>query len=145
MAGHAALDGVSPGKDIRDRLILALYAQLKAERDTREALEYVIRKGAISPEVLEAIAADPIPGAAEADIAAVDDRQGNPQRVLPAGGLNRAYPHGQHQQGQECFAGAHRRLLSGRGTGLQPRFRQMAEEIEPRVPPAVLRKRDLWE
>lgn len=72
MAGHAALDGVSPGKDIRDRLILALYAQLKAERDTREALEYVIRKGAISPEVLEAIAADPIPGAAEADIAAVD-------------------------------------------------------------------------
>ena len=62
MAGHAASGGIAPGKDIRDRLILALYAQLKAERDTREALEYVIRKGAISPEVLEAIAADPLRG-----------------------------------------------------------------------------------
>lgn len=61
-----------PGRDARDRLILALYAQLKAERDTREALEHVIRNGAISPEVLEAIASDPVPVAAEADIAAVE-------------------------------------------------------------------------
>ena len=72
MAAQAEPSAMAPGRDIRDRLILALYAQLKAERDTREALEYVIRKGAISPEVLEAIAADPIPGAAEADIAAVN-------------------------------------------------------------------------
>lgn len=72
MAAHAATGGSAPGHDVRDRLILALYAQLKAERDTREALEYVIRNGAISPEVLQAIADDPIPGAAEADIAAVD-------------------------------------------------------------------------
>lgn len=60
------------GRDARDRLILALYAQLKAERQTREALEYVIRHGAISPEVLEAVASDPVPAAAEADIAAVE-------------------------------------------------------------------------
>lgn len=60
------------GRDVRDRLILALYAQLKAERQTREALEYVIRKGAISPEVLEAIANDPVPVAASADVAAVE-------------------------------------------------------------------------
>jgi hypothetical protein len=60
------------GRDIRDRLILALYAQLKAERQTREALEYVIRNGALAPEVLEAIAADPVPAAAAADVAAVE-------------------------------------------------------------------------
>lgn len=72
MEGHATLGGLGRGGDVRDRLILALYAQLKAERDTREALEYVIRKGAISPEVLQAIAEDPIPAAAEADIAAVE-------------------------------------------------------------------------
>ena len=59
-------------RDARDRLILALYAQLKAERQTREALEYVIRKGAISPEVLEAIASDPVPVAAAEDVAAVE-------------------------------------------------------------------------
>lgn len=60
------------GRDVRDRLILALYAQLKAERQTREALEYVIRNGALAPEVLEAIAGDPVPVAAAEDIAAVE-------------------------------------------------------------------------
>jgi hypothetical protein len=58
--------------DVRDRLILALYAQLKAERQTREALEYVIRNGALAPEVLEAMAGDPIPAAATEDVAAVE-------------------------------------------------------------------------
>lgn len=47
--------------DVRDRLILALYAQLKAERETREAMEWVIRNGGLSEEVLEAMASDPIP------------------------------------------------------------------------------------
>ncbi|HEX5933908.1 MAG TPA: hypothetical protein VFY63_07065 [Pseudorhizobium sp.] len=59
-------------RDVRDRLILALYAQLKAERQTREALEYVIRNGALSPEVLEAVAGDPVPVAAGEDITAVE-------------------------------------------------------------------------
>ena len=59
-------------RDVRDRLILALYAQLKAERQTREALEYVIRNGALSPEVLEAVAGDPVPVAACEDITAVE-------------------------------------------------------------------------
>lgn len=68
-----AISGIGDGgRDVRDRLILALYAQLKAERQTREALEYVIRKGAISPEVLEAIAGDPLPAAAPEDVAAVE-------------------------------------------------------------------------
>jgi hypothetical protein len=64
--------GDSEPHDVRDRLILALYAQLKAERQTREALEYVIHNGALSPEVLEAIAGDPIPAAATEDVAAVE-------------------------------------------------------------------------
>jgi hypothetical protein len=64
--------GESTTRDVRDRLILALYAQLKAERQTREALEYVIRKGALAPEVLEAIANDAVPVAAAEDVAAVE-------------------------------------------------------------------------
>lgn len=59
-------------RDVRDRLILALYAQLKAERQTREALEYVIRNGALSPEVLAAVAGDPVPVASAQDVAAVE-------------------------------------------------------------------------
>lgn len=58
--------------DVRDRLILALYAQLKAERQTREAMEWVIRNGGLSPEVLEAMASDPVPVLAEADLPAVE-------------------------------------------------------------------------
>ncbi|MGV1752011.1 hypothetical protein [Agrobacterium sp. CG674] len=47
--------------DPKDRLILALHAQLRAERETREAMEWVMRNGGLSPEVLEAMASDPIP------------------------------------------------------------------------------------
>ncbi|MGE7367485.1 hypothetical protein ACQKKX_00230 [Neorhizobium sp. NPDC001467] len=72
MADIAAQDIETRKADVRDRLILALYAQLKAERETREALEYVIRHGALSPEVLEAIANDPVPVVSPDDIAAVE-------------------------------------------------------------------------
>ncbi|WP_112944346.1 MULTISPECIES: hypothetical protein [unclassified Rhizobium] len=58
--------------DARDRLIIALYAQLKAERETRETLEWVIRHGALSSEVLEAIAGDPVPVVTSDDIASVE-------------------------------------------------------------------------
>jgi len=58
--------------DARDRLIVALYAQLKAERETRETLEWAIRNGAVSQEVLEAIAADPVPVVTSKDIASVE-------------------------------------------------------------------------
>lgn len=64
--------------DVRDRLILALYAQLKAERQTREAMEWVIRNGGLSPEMLEAMASDPVPVLAEADVPAVE-------RILASG------------------------------------------------------------
>ena len=58
--------------DPRDRLIIALYAQLKAERETRETLEWVIRNGELSDEVLEAIASDPVQVVTSDDIAAVE-------------------------------------------------------------------------
>lgn len=58
--------------DIRDRLIVALYAQLKAERDTREAMEWVARHGGLSPDVLEAMASDPVPVISKDDVIAVE-------------------------------------------------------------------------
>jgi hypothetical protein len=58
--------------DPRDRLIIALHAQLKAERDTRETLEWVIRNGGLSDAVLEAIASDPVRPVTSDDIASVE-------------------------------------------------------------------------
>ncbi|MBY5745116.1 hypothetical protein HFO28_16185 [Rhizobium leguminosarum] len=58
--------------DARDRLIVALYAQLKAERETRETLEWAIRNGAVSRDVLEAIAGDPVPVVTSEDIASLE-------------------------------------------------------------------------
>lgn len=58
--------------DIRDRLILALYAQLKAERETREAMEWVARHGGLSPDVMEAMASDPVPVFSQEDAVAVE-------------------------------------------------------------------------
>ncbi|WP_438751925.1 hypothetical protein [Pararhizobium sp. O133] len=61
-----------PHFDHRDRLILALYAQLRAERETREALEWAIENDAISPEVLQAMASDPVPVITSEDVAALE-------------------------------------------------------------------------
>jgi len=58
--------------DTRDRLIVALYAQLKAERETREAMEWVARHGGLSPDVMEAMASDPVPVFSQEDIVAVE-------------------------------------------------------------------------
>lgn len=64
----------SQGKsfDARDRLILALYAQLRAERETREAVEWVLRNGCLSTDVLEAMVSDPIPVVTSEDIQMID-------------------------------------------------------------------------
>ncbi len=59
-------------RDIRDRLIVALYAQLKAERETREAMEWVARHGGLSPDVMEAMASDPVPVFSQEDVVAVE-------------------------------------------------------------------------
>lgn len=80
------IDRKHKSMDARDRLIVALYAQLKAERETRETLEWAIRNGAVSKDVLEAIAADPVPVVTSEDIAslekiiALDGRRGRSPR-----------------------------------------------------------------
>ncbi len=45
----------------KDRLIAALGAQLRAERETRDALADVIANGQLDREVLLAILSDPVP------------------------------------------------------------------------------------
>lgn len=47
--------------DAKDRLILALAAQLRAERETRDALAWVVGNGQLDPVVLTAILTDPVP------------------------------------------------------------------------------------
>lgn len=80
------IDRKHKSMDARDRLIVALYAQLKAERETRETLEWAIRNGAVSKDVLETIAADPVPVVTSEDIAslekiiALDGRRGRSPR-----------------------------------------------------------------
>lgn len=66
------IDPSDEAMDPRDRLIVALYSQLKAERETRETLEWVIRNGGLSNEVLSAIASDPVPVITSEDTAALE-------------------------------------------------------------------------
>lgn len=66
------IDQQDEAMDLRDRLIVALYSQLKAERETRETLEWVIRNGGLSKEVLTAIASDPVPVITSEDTAALE-------------------------------------------------------------------------
>jgi hypothetical protein len=73
MANVRKVDPPISGMDVRDRLIIALYAELKAERETRETLEWVIRNGGLSTDVLEAIAGDPVPVVTSEDVAAVEN------------------------------------------------------------------------
>lgn len=62
----------TPRFDSRDRLILALYAQLKAERETRSAFEEAIANGVLSRDVLEALVSDPVPVVTSEEIAAIE-------------------------------------------------------------------------
>ena len=58
--------------DPKDRLLAALFAQLRAERETREALAWAIRSGVTAPEVLEALAGDPVPVAMADDVTGLE-------------------------------------------------------------------------
>ncbi len=53
-------------------MILALYAELKAERETRAALEDAIAQGVVSPEILRAIISDPVPVVTQEDIVRIE-------------------------------------------------------------------------
>lgn len=54
--------------DNKDRLILALAALLRAERETRGALMDALEENSISRETLLAILSDPIPVVTQEDI-----------------------------------------------------------------------------
>lgn len=56
--------------DPRDRLIMAMSAQLEAERQKREALRMALRQGAVDQVLLETIAQEPVLAFSE-DIAAL--------------------------------------------------------------------------
>lgn len=47
---------------------MALAAQLRAERETRDALASVIANGQLDPEVLLAILSDPVPVITQEDV-----------------------------------------------------------------------------
>lgn len=64
----------------KDRLIVALAAQLRAERETREVLADVIRHGQLDRDVLLAVLEDPIPAASQEDLARADMLASNSQR-----------------------------------------------------------------
>ncbi|WP_421522373.1 hypothetical protein [Ochrobactrum quorumnocens] len=55
--------------DRKDRLILALAALLRAERETRGALEAALQNESVNLETLRAILSDPVPVITEDDIA----------------------------------------------------------------------------
>lgn len=55
--------------DRKDRLILALAALLRAERETRGALMEVLEDGSIPRETLLAMLSDPVPVITEEDLA----------------------------------------------------------------------------
>jgi len=57
--------------DIREKLILALAAQLRAERDTRQAFADAVR-GGLGREVMVAILEDPVPAITQIDLLAAD-------------------------------------------------------------------------
>jgi hypothetical protein len=58
--------------DRRDRLIVALSALLRAERETRAAFEEAIDAG-LSREVLKAIVSDPIPVVTQFDLVVAEN------------------------------------------------------------------------
>lgn len=64
----------------KDRLIIALAAQLRAERQTREVLADVIRNGQLDRDVLLAVLEDPIPAASQEDLARADMLASAPHR-----------------------------------------------------------------
>jgi hypothetical protein len=54
--------------DDKDRLIFALCALLRAERETRAAFEAALSNGAVSLDALRAILSDPIPVVTQDDL-----------------------------------------------------------------------------
>jgi hypothetical protein len=69
--------------DGRDRLILALSALLRAERQTRFAFETCIEAGVLEPETLQALLSDPVPVITQDDLNYAEEAA---MRMTHAGG-----------------------------------------------------------
>lgn len=68
----------------KDRLIAALGAQLRAERETRDALADVIANGQLDPEILLAILSDPVPVVTRDEIVRAEARLRGLPPAFPA-------------------------------------------------------------
>lgn len=66
----------------KDRLIIALAAQLRAERETRAALAEIVANGQLDREVLSAVLADPVPVITQEDGAFADRFIDEPARLV---------------------------------------------------------------
>ncbi|WNJ94136.1 hypothetical protein [Bosea sp. 685] len=88
----------------KDRLIAALAAQLRAERETRDALAFVIANGQLDTDVLTAILTDPVPVFTQDDLNRAD-------------ALSRQAPSGKDLSGKD---------LSGKDLSRQNRSRKDA-------------------
>jgi hypothetical protein len=67
------MEGLMRNVDRKDRLILALAALLRAERETRGALEAALQNESVKIETLRAILADPVPVITEDDILVAEE------------------------------------------------------------------------
>jgi hypothetical protein len=67
------MSGEHPPFDRKDRLILALAALLRAERQTRDAFEEAVADERISRETLQAMLSDPVPVITREDLAFAED------------------------------------------------------------------------
>ena len=78
----------------KDRLIAALAAQLRAERETRDALAFVIANGQLDTDVLTAILTDPVPVFTQDDLNRADalSRQDQSRKDLSRQNLSRKAP-----------------------------------------------------
>ncbi|UZF91221.1 hypothetical protein [Bosea sp. NBC_00550] len=65
----------------KDRLIIALAAQLRAERETRAALAEIVANGQLDREVLEAVLTDPVPVITQEDVAHAERLAMEPARL----------------------------------------------------------------
>lgn len=65
----------------KDRLIIALATQLRAERETRAALAEIAANGQLDKDVLTAVLSDPVPVITQEDVAHAERLAMEPARL----------------------------------------------------------------
>lgn len=74
----SSLSGIASAQEVqnmdhRDRLILALSALLRSERETRQSFETCIAAGVLGSETLQALVGDPVPVITREDLNFAED------------------------------------------------------------------------